>query len=159
MAVNNLLKPGNLEITLKDHRMIEFNLQEVALPGFQLGETWLNNPSQNWRNPGDNITWNELVCTVICDEEMNAYFEAYDYITAAKNPKTGEMKLDEVRFDAKLTLLTNKNNPLRVITFYDAWIRSLTEAQLTVTSAEDEPVVFTVEIVFDYFDHKKLTRA
>lgn len=149
----DLLKSCNFKILLKDPaRTIEWWVQEANLPGFQLGEmntAWM---AQNQRRPGDMHTWNNLTLSVICDENLKSFKEAFECSMALKDPETGEMGVpaDEL-FEAKMIVLTNKNNFKHEITFHDAWIQMVSDLQLSHTTSEDDPVVFQVELIYDYY--------
>jgi hypothetical protein len=151
MARHDLSKASNFVLTFKDQRQLEWMVQEATLPGFNLGEMPLMHPTQNLRMPGDATTWNDLICQIILDEDGTALWEAYEYIINAKNPETGEMKLDEILFDAKLHIMSNKNNPVRTVTFYNTWIRAVTDIQFLQTTSEDETPTFSVEMTFSHF--------
>jgi len=149
----DLLKSCNFKILLKNPaKTIEWFVQESNLPGFQLGEMNVPWMAQNQRRPGDMHTWNPLNLSVLCDEKLKAFKEAHSLSLALKHPGTGEMGVpkDEL-FDAKLIILTNKNNYQHEITFHDAWLQMVSDIQLTHTSAEDDPVVFQVEFLYDWY--------
>lgn len=148
----NPLKSAQFKLILEKPEMsVEFFVQECNIPGWAIGEMEVPWMAQNQQRPGDNITWNVLNATILCDEELNAIIECYKYCFRIKNPKTGELGGPEETFDAKLMILTNKNNYQHVITFYDAWIQNVSDLQLSHTTSEDDPVTFSVDIQYDYY--------
>lgn len=148
-----LLKQSSFVIILKQElNRIEFMVQEAALPGMQLGEMPVYHMSQAQQRPGDNITWNLLSLSVVTDEKLMSFKQAWQFITKVKNPETGIMDNVEQPFDAELHILTNKNNVSHKIKFHDAWIQSIGDLQFTQQTTEDEPVVFNLELQYDYYE-------
>lgn len=148
----NILKSSQFKLILeRAEKTVEFFVQECNIPGYNIGEMSVAWMAQNQQRPGDNITWNVLTATILCDEELKALTECHNYCFRIKNPKTGELGGPEETFDAKLLILTNKNNYKHVITFYDAWIQNVSDLQLSHTTSEDDPVTFTVDFQYDYY--------
>jgi len=149
----NLLKSAQFKLILENpEKHVEFFVQECNIPGWNLGEMDVHWMAQNQPRPGDNITWNALSATIVCDEELKAIRECHGYCFRLKDPETGFLgdQMQET-FDAKLMILTNKNNLQHVVTFYDAWIQNVSDLQLSHTTSEDDPVTFTVDIRYDYY--------
>jgi len=148
----NLLKSSQFKLLLeRPERTVEFFVQECNIPGWSIGPMEVAWMAQNQQRPGDNITWNQLSATIVCDEELKAIIECHQYCFRIKNPETGELGGPEETFDAKLMILTNKNNYQHVITFHDAWIETVSDLQLSHTTSEDDPVTFNVDIQYDYY--------
>lgn len=153
MAKNDILKAGNFKLAFKDQEGIEFFIQEVNLPGFQLGEVPISaHFAQQERRPGDHIQWNNLTLQVICDEDLKAFEDARRYITRAKNPETGEMDNDYIFFEGTLALTTNKNNVGNIYKFKNCWIQMVSDLLLSTTTGEDDPVTFSIEIIYSYYE-------
>lgn len=155
MAKHDLLKQCNFQIIIPNRPNLEFFVQEVPIPGFQLGEMQMSHWTQNEARPGDNISWDRLQLTVVCDEDLQAYKDVYNHIILEKDPENGYLEISRSVFDAKLMLTTNKSNIQHVITFKYAWIVSVGELQLTTTSTEDEQITFTVEVAYTYFEFER----
>ena len=153
MAVYDWLKTVNFNILLHpDSRKLEFMVQEVNIPGFTLGDVHIGHPGQSYHHIGDDITWNPLVLTILCDEDLEAYLECYNLITKTKNPKTGELVIDVIKFDGVLMITTNKMNYNYEFFFRDCWIFDLSDLRVSVAEADSTPVTFTVTIYYDYFE-------
>jgi len=147
----NHLKSGNFSVVLKNQKTIEFVVQEVNLPGLNLGEIQVGHWTQNQNRPGDNITWSTLSMTILCDEELAAFKEAFNHIMSLKDPYDGKIEIQNAIFDATLLITTNKNNVQHRVQFFDAWIQSIGDIQFTTTSSEEEQIVFTIELQYDYY--------
>ena len=148
----NFLKSAQFKLILDNpEHNIEFFVQECSMPGWSLGELEMNWMAQNQQRPGDNITWNPLNATILCDEELKAFIECQNYLFRIKNPETGVIGPPAEVFDAKLLILTNKNNYQHMATFYDTWIQNTSDMMMSHTTSEDDPVTFTVDMVYDYY--------
>jgi len=148
----DFLKSAQFKLVLElQEKTVEFFVQECNLPGWQIGEMQISHMSQIQQRPGDNITWNQLTATILCDEELKAFIECHKYCFRIKNPDTGELGGPDETFDAKLVILTNKNNYQHVVTFYDAWIQNVGDMPFTNISTEDEPITFTIDLQYDYY--------
>lgn len=149
----NLFKTCNFAIQLPgDQSSIEFFVQEASLPGIQLGEMQISHMSQIEYRPGDNISWNPLTLTVVCDETLQAFKQAYDFVIKTKNPETAHMDNVDQPFEAYMHLTSNKNNIIHTIVFHDAWIQNITDLQLMNTSMEDEQVTFTLDLRYSWYE-------
>lgn len=159
MAVYDWLKVSNFEIILHPQsQKLELMVQEVNIPGFTLGDIHIGHPSQSFHHIGDDINWNPLVLTVLCDEDLDAYVQCYNLITKTKNPKTGELVIDVIKFDGVLFITTNKNNTQYRFFFKDCWIFDLSDLRVSTTSSDAEHINFTVTIYYDYFEIEKVKK-
>ena len=68
-----------------------------------------------------------------------------------KDPYDGKIEIQNAIFDATLLITTNKNNVQHRVQFFDAWIQSIGDIQFTTTSSEEEQIVFTIELQYDYY--------
>ena len=152
MARHDLFKQCNFQIVLANRVNLEFFVQEVAIPGFQIGELPVNHWTQNESRPGDSTTWDHLQLTILCDEDLTAFKDVYNHLILEKNPEDGFLEINRTVFDAKLLLTTNKSNVQHCITFKYAWIMAVGELQLITSSTEDEQLTFTVEIPYAYYE-------
>jgi hypothetical protein len=151
MSVLNLFKSCNFRISLKDQKAIELMVQEVNLPGITLGQMDLGWQSMKDKRTGDAIDFNDLTLQIILDEDLNTFREIYSALILAHNPATNELEVKKQVFDGFLNLTTNKNNIQHSIHFYDAWIKSIDDIQLSHTTGEDEQLVCTLNIVYNFY--------
>lgn len=151
----NLLKNENFTFILNNEfKTLEFFVQEVNIPGVNLGEIQINHLSQNQKRVGDTLNYSQLNVTVICDEKLKAFQEVYNYLIRLKNPETGILDIEKAYFNGNLILTTNKNNPLLNIVFYNCWINSISDLQLVTTNTEANVLTFTITMNFDYYEFK-----
>jgi hypothetical protein len=151
MAYHDLFKVSNFKILLRDQRHMEFFCQEAGIPGYNLGNIDVGYQSMKDKRPGDSIDFEDLTLTIICDEDLNAFKEVYNYLKLAHHPVTNALEVQQEMFDAYLLLTTNKNNVQHKLHFVDAWIQSVGAIQLQTISSEDNNITFPVTIRYNYY--------
>jgi len=155
MSYIDVAKQSNFYLLLKDRKHAEFFVQEASLPGFTLADV---NVRFNWnlvKHPGDEITWDQLTLTILCDEDLKAWTDIFDLICTLKDPVKNTMELNVPIFDAVLLWTTNKKNIAFEITFHDAWFSSLSALPLTHQTLDDDPITFTADLFYNYYTIKK----
>jgi hypothetical protein len=151
----NISKSSNFNLTLRnDLKQIEFNCQGVNLPGISLGQINMPFFGQTNEIPGDSISWNPLSVNVLCDEDFNAFFEAFDLMTKTKKID-GTYNLEIATFDAILMLATNKNNIKRIITFKNAWITDISDLTFE-TTGDDSFLTFSLTLKYTTYNYEKV---
>ena len=151
MANTNLFKSCNFRITLNTEKQIELMVQEVNLPGYSIGQLENRWQSMVDKRPGDSMEFNDLTLTILVDEQLEIYKEIYKSLVYSHNPVTNTLQITKQIFDGYLFLLTNKNNLQHMIHFYDCWIKSLDDIQLSHSTSEDEQLVLTMTIAYNYY--------
>lgn len=131
-------------------REIEFHVQSFSGIGLLLNEMELPYLSLVSKYPGDRLTWNPLQLEVLIDQEYAVLQQLYNYITTLHNPNLNV--LDMANFQSELHLTTNKNNPHKVIKFHNSWISSYSDIQETVNLTENNPLLMTVEVQYDWYE-------
>jgi len=154
MSVLNLFKTCNFILLLKNQKTIELMVQQAAIPGFTINEMPMQWQAMKDKRPGDSIDYNNLSLQVLLDEDMNSFKEVYNNLILSHDPVTNKYNSNSALFDGTLLLTTNKNNIQHEIKFFDCWVTSLSDITLQADSAEDEQLVMTVDIVYNYFVFK-----
>lgn len=152
MASTDLFKVSSFIIQFKDQKFLELMVNGCNIPGFALGQLAIGRPVVTDKRPGDSLDYNDLSVSVICDEELKAYKEIYNYLILAANPNTGDLEINETVFDCTVQLLTNKNNLQHKIHFYNAFIKSVSDINLESTTTESEAPIFNVEFGYSFFN-------
>ena len=153
MAYHDLFKTGNFTVQLKNQTHLEFFIQEATIPGITVGtiEVPVAGGLRDYR-PGDSLSFNPLTLTVLCDEDLRAFKDVYDYILhLTHNPVTNNIEIDAEVFDAYLMLTTNKNNVKHRIHFHDMWIENITDLQLQTISGDENSISFTLGLRYNYY--------
>ena len=135
---------------------VEFFIQSVNLPAMTLLNTDTQTPFTRISVPGNILIFDPLQVTYVMDENMQSWFEIYNWITQLGNPtdrnKIGNLTqvpgaTNSITSDAVLTINTNSNNPNVRITFKDLYPTELTGVQFTSAEGQD---FLTSTITFAY---------
>lgn len=147
---------------------VNYNCQEVSLPGINLGSATQNTPLVDIPLPGDKISYESLQITFIISEGLANYYEIWEWIHALGFPQSNRnfTNLKNIRknntvfyregkgatnletSDAELMILSAANNKLISVKFSDIFPVSLSSIPLTVTTESSEPATATA--VFKY---------
>jgi hypothetical protein len=135
---------------------IEFFIQSITLPAMTLLSSETQTPFSKLSLPANQLVFDPLDVTIALDEDMNTWFEVYDWITQLGNP-TGYNKIgnltrtagqnNSITSDATLTIKTNSNNPNIRVTFKDLYPSSISNIQFTSTEGQE---FLTANINFNY---------
>jgi hypothetical protein len=147
----NLFKVSNFIIQFKNVKQIELMTTTANIPGLTLGTIDIARSVVNDARPGDSLTYNDLDISVLCDEDLIAFKEVYNYIMSGAEPVFGNLDVVEPVFDATLFLTTNKNNIQHKLTFYNCFFKSISDIQLTSSSSDEENFTFDIGIGFSYY--------
>lgn len=137
-----------------------FFLQSLNIPNITLGNVVTQSPYVAIPKPGNTLTFEPLSVNYIIDENMESWFEIYNWITSLGNPesmnKIGNLtktpgRNNSVTSDATLFVKTNSNNPNIKFTFYDLFPTDLNGVQLTSTEGQE---FLTSTITFAYSHYK-----
>lgn len=151
MSSTNLFKISNFRIQYKDSKTLELMTTGASIPGFSLGDLVIPRNVVTDKRPGDTLVYDDLIITALCDEELKAYKEVYDYIVLAANPINGKLTIDQPVFDATLFLTTNKNNIQHKINFYNCYFKGINSVELTSNTTEEEHFTITIMIGYTHF--------
>jgi hypothetical protein len=122
------------------------------IPGFNLGQIELARPVVKDKRPGEQLEYNDLSVTVLCDEDLQAFQDIYSSIILSANPNTGDLEIEQNTFDCYMFLLTNKNNVQKKLHFYNAYFKAVSDIQLETTTTEGEQVTFTVDLGYSFYN-------
>jgi len=151
MSATNLFKVSSFNLNLKDQTNIELATVDVNIPGLTLGELVISRPVIRDLRNGDSLTYEDLVVTCLCDEDLMAYSEVYNYIVKSADPLTGNINVTYPVFDSTLLLTTNKNNIQHKITFYNCFFKSIGGIQMTSQSSAEEELTFALTLGYSYY--------
>jgi len=119
-ANRSFLSNNKFDFVLRRIPNFTYFVQAVNLPSLSLQSTTINTPFSALSVPGNQISFGTLSLTFIVDEDMQSWYELYNWIFKLGNPKgfdkRGGLKdndelLDSVTSDATLFIKTNANNP------------------------------------------------
>lgn len=153
MQLQNYLNPVEFRFTIKRLPATQFFVQSASVPGINSGTTEQPTPFKNLYRPGDKLTYDDFVVTVIVDEHLESFIETFNWIEGLTKPESFDqyanlIEGDGLYSDATLTLVTNAKNPNVEITFRDMFPTGL--GQITLNTNANSVDVPTVDITFRY---------
>jgi hypothetical protein len=144
---------------------LTFFVQAINLPSISLTNTAVASPAVTLSIPGNIILFNQVVVSFIIDENMESWFELYDWMFQLGNPR-GTNKIgrltgrpgtnNSIYSDGSLLIKTNSNNPSRKITFKDMYPVDLGEIQFSATDSTQEFLTSTATFNFTYYEYRNL---
>jgi hypothetical protein len=142
---------------------LTFLVQAINLPSISLTNTSVATPAVTVSIPGNIILFNQVTISFILDEDMNSWFEIYDWMVQLGNPEgtnkigrlTGRLgSNNSIYSDASLLIKTNSNNPRRKITFHDMYPVDLGDISFITTDSTQEFQTTTATFNYTYFDYQ-----
>ena len=153
-ANKSFLSNNKFDFILRRIPNFTYFVQAVNLPSLSLQSTTVNTPFSALSVPGNQIGFGTLALTFIVDEDMQSWYEIYNWIFKLGNPKgfdkRGGLKdndelINSVTSDATLFIKTNANNPNFKIEFYGVYPTELGDMQFSAVDNQD--FITTVEVI------------
>lgn len=141
-----------------------FFLQAINIPNITLGTTVTQTPFVQIPKPSNTLSFEPLTINYILDENMESWFEIYNWIVNLGNPeglnKLGTLtkesgRKNSITSDATLLIKTNSNNSNIRFTFHDIFPTDLTGVQLTSTEGQ-EFLTSTITFSYTYYTAEKI---
>jgi len=142
----SFLSNNKFEFVLGRIPNFTFFVQGVNLPGMSLQSSSINTPFSAVSIPGNQITFGTLSLSFIVDEDMQSWYELYNWIIQLGNPKgynkvgnlTGQPgSVTSTTSDATLILKSNANNPNFQFNFFDVYPTELGDMSFTTTDNQE----------------------
>jgi len=142
-----------------------FFVQGINMPSLTMNPVQTNTPYTQLYQPANQLTYEQLQVTYVIDEDMQSWFEIYNWMTNLGNPtsldKLGILttvagKENSVVSDASLLIKTNSNNDNINVQFYDIFPMELTGFQMSSAEGQDFQTT-SVTFAYTYFTATKLT--
>lgn len=154
----NYLQPTGFKIIMdrKNFGNVTFFATSVLHPSVTLTGAIVPFKRVDVRMPGDKLTFSELQCNIILDEDMNSYTEILNWLTNLvqqnqKSPYDRESSELPTTADITVLALTNKNTVAKKIKYYDAIPTDLGSVQFE-TIGGDQFITFPVSFAYSYFE-------
>lgn len=141
-----------------------FFLQAVNIPDITLGTITTANPYVQLPSPSTQLTFEPLILNYIVDENMESWFEIYNWMMNLGNPestnKIGSLtglpgSKNSITSDATLLVKTNSNNSNIKFTFFDMFPTNLGGIQLTSTEGQ-EFITSTINFTYSHYKAQKI---
>ena len=156
----SFLSNNKFDFVLKRIPNFTFLVQGVNLPGLTLQSSSINTPFSAVSIPGNQITFGSLSLTFMVDEDMQSWYELYNWIVQLGNPKgynkvgtlTGKPgSVTSTTSDATLYVKTNSNNPNFKFNFIDVYPTELGEMSFATTDNQ-EFITSTATFNYGYYE-------
>ena len=160
----SFLSNNKFDFVLKRIPNFTFLVQGVNLPGLTLQSGSINTPFSAVSIPGNQITFGSLSLTFMVDEDMQSWYELYNWIVQLGNPKgynkvgtlTGKPgSVTSTTSDATLYVKTNSNNPNFQFNFIDVYPTELGEMSFATTDNQ-EFITSTATFNYGYYEAVKI---
>ena len=166
LTTTNYLQPNSFKMTInrKNFPNLEFFCQSVLHPDMNMPPAELQYQRiANIPMPGDKITFGELTCMIILDEQLNSYSEMYHWMQRMVETPQGSRISDKNRLidnvppthaDITISILSSSNNVTRQIRYIDCIPVGLGNIQFVSTASGDSFITYPASFRFSYFDFK-----
>lgn len=162
----NFLSPLGFKFILKKLPNIEYFIQGFSFPGVSLNITSdLQTPFNKIMIPGDHMTFDNFSVTFKIDENMQAYFEMVDWITAIGKPKSFDQYKaianqtktsgQGVLVDADLIILNSAMNPNIKVTFIDVVPVSISGFDFDTRESDVSYRTATAEFKYNSYEYTR----
>lgn len=164
----NYLQPTSFKLTIdrRNYPNLEFFCQSVTHPGMLMSAVEM--PFRKVAGvpfPGDKLTFNELSCNIILDENMQGYDEMFqwirrlldtdiDYRVNSTQRVGNAMQNPPTYADITLSILSSHNNTTKQVRYIDAVPVALGDIQFESTASGTEFITYNASFRFNYFELK-----
>lgn len=151
--IQNYFNAKNFDFTIKRLPNVEFFVQSVNIPGLNIDTTVQATPFAQINRPGNRLNYDELIVSVIVDENLNVYKEIHNWLTGMAPPINFSQyqELEEAGgtfSDASLIALNSKGNAFIEFRFSNLFPVSISPIRMTTINSSAEYV--TTDIGFRY---------
>lgn len=144
----NFLSPIGFQLKIDSTRYpnLEYFCSGVTLPSLGVSEVQTPYGSINTSEPGDRLTFGDLVIKFNVTEDMDNYIETYDWIRS--------LVVDDYAYkaDATLAILSSHNNVTREVKFDGIFPVDISE--ITFSATETEVAYVEANVTFKYTQFK-----
>ena len=163
----NFLSPLGYKFTIRKLPNLEFFVQSFNFPTVNLNETkGIQTPFNRIVVAGDHLTYGDFSVTFKIDEDMQSYFELYDWMKAVGFPDNFDQYREIARkqqtsgegviVDADLIILNGTMNPNIKVTFYDVLPVSLSGFKFDSTMTSVNYITATATFKYREFAYERL---
>lgn len=150
------LKPNGFKFQIHNLPNVSFFCQSANIPEISIGSPTVSTPLQDYVEPGEKLTYGELMIRFLIQENMANYNELHNWLVGLGSPQDSDQYknyADSQRYrfpninanvarnlgiksDASLFVLDSNNNPAAEIHFKDAFPVTLSGLEFDLTDSE-----------------------
>jgi hypothetical protein len=157
----NFLQPTKFLLSFDRISDVQYQCQEINLPGITLGTITRPTPFIDMYSPGTKLTYNALDITFYIDEELISWKNLQNWFLSIANPDgfekrdhSKELRTEGLKHlsDATLTILSNLNNPLVKIQFANCFPVTLGDLRFDTQLSADTIMSASASFRYDYYN-------
>ena len=158
------LSNNKFDFTLDRLPNFTFLVQTVNLPAMSLTASNFQTPLANIQLPGTQLAFGQLTMTFIVDEDMESWYEIYNWMFQLGNPESNNKRgtltgvagaSNHIVSDAKLIIKTNANNPNWRVRFHDMFPTDIGEINFSTTDTQ-EFITSTATFIYTYYELERV---
>lgn len=145
----NYLVPGQYKLTIDKTKYpnVEYFCNALTVPGISTGPAEAPFRNNRYAESGDTIEFSELTLTFLIDEDLNNYFELWEWIY--RNAK----ELDKTdKSDAIVSILTSHSNVNKQLKFIDVFPINISDIEFSSINTDVEYITATASFRYSYFE-------
>ena len=163
----NFLSPLNFKFMIKKTPYVNFFVQRVKIPGVSMGSLpRIPNPLVNIPVPSDHLTFGQLDISFKLDEDMQDYYEIFNWIIALGKPRSFQQyaQIEKVPkwtgqgiySDLSVMVLDNLKTPKYEFVFKDAFPTDIGDINFNTTDLDVQYMESSASFAYTYFELNKI---
>ena len=124
-----------------------YAIQECNLPGMSFSHIQLSKSSVFGNMQGDTLTYNDLLISIIIDEELLVWKEIVNNLQKMRNPESTGEQIMKIGY---LIIQDDNTNEVLRLEFTDMMVENIDDLNYS-TNTDDEIITCTVTIRYDYY--------
>jgi hypothetical protein len=164
----NFLSPLGFRFKLARTPNVNFFVTDVKLPSISLGFVEVPSPFKIIEIAGNKLDYGDFQLTFRLDEDLESYFEIYNWLTAVgfpenfkqyaklKNSSSAYGSLETQYSDGTLTILTNEMVPNFEVNFLNMYPTTISDVDFTATDTDVNYISVTVTFKYQIYHIKKV---
>lgn len=143
----DLLSANKFFVVINRFPKINFYTQRIPIPNVTLGSSiYYTNQDVDIKVPGDKIEYDDLILSLLMDENLSGYIEIYDWLRACANSELEEK--DDLYSTLSIIFLTNNSQKNITFKFHNCFPYAIGGSGIDVSESEDQPL--TMDVIFKY---------
>lgn len=151
---NSLLSAVGFQFVLTRTPNIEYLVQEVSIPGMQLGNANIPTPFVRVVQAG-NLNYDDLRVTFKISENLESYLEIVNWMEALGHPDDFD-QYEDLRSDAKVLILNSAKRPTFEVTFTNIYPTSISNIDFNATLGDVQYINADATFSFDRMRFKSI---
>jgi len=162
----NPLNPNGFLFSVQKLPDLSFFVQEAEIPQLSIGIATQASSVHDIKIPGETAEYSDLTVSFLVDEEFKNWTKIYEWMIGLTYPEGHQLyrefleleknaqsrtELAKGYSDATLTVLDSSNNPVRAITFVDAFPTSLSALPFSSQNTDVPYLRATATFAYTYY--------